>query len=581
MNFKGSLRFKLTIGFITITLPLVFLLIYSNFTASNSVREQAAESNKNMITLYSNQIETTLGIETNFLYELASHDVDILSLNKMVYNSSDYTLTKMRILNSLSRYNRFDNRVDFQFAYSKVNRDLIHTSIKSDSYEETMVTKRCIQDMLDTVQPESPLFREWKTVSCGDIYGLSRIVDSGYGMYLGAWVQLDHLMIPLELIQLGGEGFSALANAEGRLLAGSFDIGGFKDPPLINSDARYQRLEGENGNYVVVSNPISSTDVMLIAFIPEEGMLDNIYQFREIIVWIPLFAFLLLSLYLIYLNSIILRPMNALLKGMRTLKRGDWAIRLNNSPSKEFHAVTETFNDMAHQIQELKINVYEEQIRTHKAELKHLQLQINPHFLLNSINVIYNLAQLKNFSVIQAMCLNLVKYFRFTTKTSQPFVRLSEEMEHMDSYLCIQQLRFPGRITFRITIDEDAKQVPIPPLIVQPFIENAIKYGFDFMEEPFHIEIQAMLDADPRFCYIRIVDNGCGFSQEMLESLQSGLYFQRTDDQHLGIWNSYHRLQLLYRNAAHLNFDNCAESGALIELRIPVEFSGQSDKPLY
>lgn len=575
MNPKGSLRFKLTIGFITITLPLVILLIYSNFTASGSVREQAAESNKNMITLYSNQIETTLGIEANFLYDLTSHDADILSLNNMVYNSADYTLTKMRILNSLSRYNRFNNSVDIQFAYSKVNRDLVHTPIRSNSYEETMAIKQCIQDTLDRAAPDSPAFKEWMTVDCGGFYALSRIVDSGYGMYLGAWVQLDHLMIPLELIQLGGEGFSALANSEGRLLAGRFDIGGFKDPPLINSNAGYQRLKGENGTYVVVSNPIDSTDVTLIAFIPEKGMLDTIYRFRKVIIWIPLFALVLLSLYLVYLNSIILRPMNALLKGMRKLKRGDWAIRLNNTPSREFHVVTETFNDMAQQIQKLKINVYEEQIRTHKAELKHLQLQINPHFLLNSINVIYNLAQLKNFSVIQAMCLNLVKYFRFTTKTSQPFVSLSQEMEHMDSYLCIQQLRFPGRLTFRIEIEEDAKEVPIPPLIVQPFIENAIKYGFDFMENPFHIEIKAMIDADPRFCRIVIADNGCGFSDELLDSLRSGRYFQLTNDQHLGIWNSYHRLQLLYGQAAHLNFGNCDPTGALIELRIPVNFSGQ------
>lgn len=141
----------------------------------------------------------------------------------------------------------------------------------------------------------------------------------------------------------------------------------------------------------------------------------------------------------------------------------------------------------------------------------------------------------------------------------------------MNSYLCIQQLRFPGRITFEIAIDEDAKQVPIPPLIVQPFIENAIKYGFDFMDEPFHIEIQVKLDTDQRFCRIRIVDNGCGFSPEMLESLQSGRYFQQTNDQYLGIWNSYHRLQLLYGNAACLNFDNCPSSGALIELDVPVE----------
>lgn len=571
MNPKGSLRFKLTVGFITITLPLVCLLLYSNYTASNSVREQAAESSKSMITLYSNQIQTALGIETNFLYDLATADVDILSLNKMVYNSNEYTLTKMRILNSLSRYNRFDSTVDIQFAYSNAYLDLIHTNIKTASYDENLAIKQGLQDLLDTVKPGSPLFSGWRVVSSGNIHGLVRIVDSGAGVYLGAWVRLEKLMIPLDLIQLGREGFAALADSEGKLITGSFDVGGFADPPLIDFYEKYQRIMGEKDTYIVVSNPIISTDVTLAAFIPEKRMLHNLARFRMIIAWIPVFAVVMLSLYLIYLNGIILRPMNELIKGMRTLKRGDWAYRLNNSPSREFYMVNETFNDMAHQIQKLKINVYEEHIRAHKAELKHLQLQINPHFLLNSINVVYNLAQLKNYSVIQAMCLNLVKYFRFTTKTSKQFVTLSEEMEHMDSYLRIQQLRFPERITYRFVMDEDSKKVQIPPLIVQPFIENAIKYGFDFMDDPFHIEIHSIIDTDQKRCRIRIVDNGSGFSQELLDSLRSGRYFHQTNDQHLGIWNSYHRLQLLYGNTFRLEFDNCADSGALIELEIPVE----------
>ncbi|QJD85547.1 cache domain-containing sensor histidine kinase [Cohnella herbarum] len=582
MNPKRTLRFKLIVGFVTITLPLICLLLYSNYTGSNSVREQAAESNKSMIALYSNQIQTALGIETNFLYDLASYDADILSLDRMTYNSTEYILTKMRILESLSQYHRFESSVDIQFAYSIANRDLIHTLIKSDTYDEVIGIRSCIEDRLqDAVKPDSGFNSEWGTMNCGDTYGLIRIVDSGYGVYLGAWVRLDHLMTPLEQIQLGREGFSAFADRQGRLIAGSSGEGGFADPPLIDYAASYQRIRGLEDTYIVVSHPIEMTDVTLTAFIPEEGMMQNLSRFRALLAWIPLFAFVLLFLYLIYLNSIIIRPMNELLKGMRTLKRGDWTFRLDRSPSKEFHSFNETFNDMTHQIQKLKISVYEEQIRAHKAELKHLQLQINPHFLLNSINVVYNLAQIKNYAVIQAMCLNLVKYFRFTTKTSQPFVTLSEEMEHMDSYLRIQQLRFPGRITFRIEMEEHTRQVPIPPLIVQPFIENAVKYGFDFMDEPFHIEIQAIWDDSAKKCRILIADNGSGFPADVLESLQKETYFQRNDDQHLGIWNSYHRLQLLYGNAARLEFGNGLESGAIVRVEIPIDAPAQSELRLY
>jgi len=581
MNPKRTLRFKLIVGFITISLPLVCLLLYSNFTASNSVREQAAESNTSMIALYSNQIQTALGIETNFLYDLASYNADILSLEKREYDSTEYMLTKMRILDSLNQYHRFDSTVDIQFAYSVANRDLIHTLIKSNTYQEMIVTRECIESQLDQVRADSPFNTGWTSVDCGGSYGLVRIVDSGYGVIVGAWVRLDHLMIPLERIQLGREGFSAFADPEGNLITGNYEQGGFDGSPRIDYAAGYQRLKGSKDTYIVVSNPIETTDVTLTAFIPEEGMLENLSRFRAILAWIPLFAFVVLALFLIYLNTIIIRPMNALLKGMRSIKRGDWAFRLEGSRSREFHTVNETFNDMTHQIEKLKINVYEEQIRAHKAELKHLQLQINPHFLLNSINVVYNLAQIKNYSVIQAMCLNLVKYFRFSTKTSQSFVTLSEEMEHMESYLRIQQLRFPERITFRIELDGDAGRVSIPPLFVQPFIENAVKYGFDFMDEPFHIDIRASLDEKRKKCRIRVADNGSGFDPDVLNALRQGDFFRRNDDRHLGIRNSYHRLQLLYGNEATLEFDNenGKGTGAIVTIEIPAETPAPSDPP--
>ncbi|MCC3377273.1 sensor histidine kinase [Cohnella sp. REN36] len=579
MNPRRSLRFKLSLGFVMIALPLVCLLLYSNYTASNSVREQAAESNKSMIALYSNQIQTALGRESNFLYNLASDDADILSLNKMAYNSTEYALTKLRILNGLTRNHRFNSSSDVQFVYVKAHRDLIHTPIPADTYDETMAMKMCIADLLDEARPDSPLFTEWKVADCGGKPGLIRLVKSGFGDDLGAWVRLDHLMVPLELIQLGREGFAAFVDGSGKAVSDSFGTGSFKEPPVIDLQAKYERLKGERDTYVVVSNPIASTDVALAAFIPEQGMLQNLARFRAFLVWVPPFAFALLLLYLIYLNGVIIRPMNELVKAMRTLKRGDWKFRLNRSPSREFLSVNETFNDMAYQIQQLKIHVYEERIRAQQAELKHLQLQINPHFLLNSINVVYNLAQIKNFAVIQAMCLNLVKYFRFTTKTGQSFVMLAEEMEHMDSYLRIQQVRFPDRITYRIAVEEDVKQVPVPPLLVQPFIENAVKYGFDFMEEPFHVEIQAVRDPALGICRIRIADNGSGFPPDVLNSLRDGSYFGRTDDQHLGIWNSYHRLQILYGREARLTFGNDVEGGALVELDLPVQAPAQADLP--
>lgn len=276
----------------------------------------------------------------------------------------------------------------------------------------------------------------------------------------------------------------------------------------------------------------------------------------------------ILIIYLAYLNDIIMKPMNNLIRGMRRIKHGNWDTRLHSSGSKEFAIINETFNSMASQIHELKISVYEEQIKAHKAELKHLQLQINPHFLLNSINIVYNLAEIKNYSVIQLMCMNLVKYFRFTTKTNQIVVTIAEEMEHMESYIKIQQVRFPGRVTYEIHISDGAEKAAIPPLLIQPFIENAIKYGFDFMDHPFHIAIYIRLLEHERL-EIVISDNGNGFSEEILEKLQTGGYLESQNGEHLGISNVQYRLKHIFGQQTQLEFDNAPDSGARIRIALP------------
>jgi len=570
LNIKNSLRFKLIIGFFTIAVPLVGLLLYNNYYASNTIREQVADSNKNLMILYSHQIEAALNKETNFLYNIAVEDPNIAALSQLLNDPDEYYLAKARILNTLTRYHRFDNSVDLQFIYSVKKQDLFNTPIKTKSYEELLSIKTTIEQLVKEVQPDSAYFMKWKAIEYSrDKYALIRLVDTGDDFYLGAFVALENLMIPLDLIHLEA-GFASFVDEHGKLITNTSAIGSQRLNMELASESNevYQIVKKENRKYIVVMNQIQGTDVILSAAVPEAQMLKNLYHFRRGIVILSIVTFIILIIYLIYLNRIILKPMNNLVRGMRRIKLGDWNIRLHSSKSKEFTIINETFNSMASQIHELKISVYEEQIKAHKAELKHLQLQINPHFLLNSINIVYNLAEIKNFSVIQLMCMNLVKYFRFTTKTNQIAVTIAEEMEHMESYIKIQQVRFPERVTYEIHISDSADQAAIPPLLIQPFIENAIKYGFDFMDHPFHIDIQIRLPEQNQL-EIVITDNGNGFSAEVLQQLQSGSYAENQNGEHLGICNVQYRLKHIFGHMTRLEFDNVPDSGARVTIVLP------------
>ncbi|MEC0231898.1 cache domain-containing sensor histidine kinase [Paenibacillus alba] len=568
----SSLRFKLIIGFIAIAIPLLILLLANNLYASSTVREQVAESNKNAIILYSNQIQAELDRETNFLYNLAYEDPNISLLSRVKSDPTEYILTKERIINELNRYHRFDRSVDFQFIYSVTNEDIFNTAIKTKSYDELIATQTTLAALLKEAQPGSPFFQRWNAVKYGDEYALVRLVDTGEGYYLGASVRLRNLMIPLDLIQLGSDGFASFISAEGRIIANKDSSMEFSiKPEILNQkEEAYQLIRITDKRYIVVSNPIKGTDTMLSAFIPEKKLVQKLTYFRGFIFIVPVLAAIVLIFYVFYLNEMVLKPIYNLIRGMRKIKHGDWSTRLMPSQTKEFTIINETFNDMASQIHDLKIHVYEEQIKLHKAEVKHLQLQMNPHFLLNAINIIYNLAQIQKYDIIQLMSLNLVKYFRFTTQTHRNVVSIAEELEHMESYMNIQKLRFPDRITFNFEVEEPLQTTCIPPLIIQPFIENSMKYGFDFMDHPFHMQIHIRSDMQSQAMEIVISDNGSGFREDMLASLQNGEYFVSQNGEHLGIWNVHHRLQFIFGHEASLKFTNLPDSGACIVIRLPI-----------
>lgn len=113
----------------------------------------------------------------------------------------------------------------------------------------------------------------------------------------------------------------------------------------------------------------------------------------------------------------------------------------------------------------------------YQTQLDNLRLQVNPHMLLNSFNMIYSLAQSRNFQCIQEYSLLLVEYFRYALKETDHFVTLDREMDFVENYISIQKIRFPGAFTSVHNIQEECMQALVPPLLIENFVENAMKYA--------------------------------------------------------------------------------------------------------
>ncbi|WP_256760733.1 sensor histidine kinase [Cohnella sp. WQ 127256] len=574
MSKYRSLRFKLIIGFVSVTVPLILFLVYSNWYAMNVVRTQVAESQQSLLKMYTNEMDGILTQVDNYLLSSAFQHAGITSLTLNDPESDEYTMTRIQVLNQLNADLVNYKWVSMLFVYSSRNGDLM-------SSEHNRALSKQIKDELavrmTSIKPNAAVLKEWSTVRINGEAWLLRLEKNDFNVYTGALISVKTLMDPIQNVNLAGAGQALLMSNSGELLSqgASFPHSIAERIRLMgNTDKQYETLTIDQNKMLVVTNASQQSDTNLIVMISEKQLLQRLVYYQRIINMTPFAAILLLLIFLFFLRGIILKPIHQLIRGMKRIKDGDLTYRLEHFTSQEFEHITNNFNEMASEISDLKINVYEEQLRLNKSEIKQLQLQIHPHFLLNSLNVVFNLMESREIKLAQQMVRYIMNYFRFVTRTAVPLVRMEEEIEHIVTYLQIQKMRFPKFLEYQVEVEDALKSVLLPPVLFQPFVENAIIHGFLIRNQTFLIRIAVEKDPDDpsRSILITISDNGTGFSEEQLSLLlKLGHSRQAHDHEHLGIGNVYERLRLNYGERASLRFANALEGGAKVILRLPLQ----------
>ncbi|GGG06094.1 sensor histidine kinase [Paenibacillus abyssi] len=571
-NACNSIRFKLMIGLLVIMLPIVSLLIYNNFYSMKVVRNQVAQSNSNLISLYMGQLDRNLEDIESILVELIAWDTRLLDLERSSHRNIDqYNLIKLSLFRTLLDKSVYIKAVDYFYVYTADNNDFM--LIPRDSREEYRIfnqKQRMKSHMAGALQDQDKKDHypsdQWTSVQIGNEYYLNRVIKTG-NVYIGALVNVKNIMVPLNYLDIGADGRSLLVNERYQPLN---DVAFIEENGIqLKYAGGTYSFTGAEHQYLVVGEKSGRGDFSLIALIPDRNILEKLPYLQRIIMFIVWGAVLYLAVSLLVLRRVVLAPINRIVVEMRKLKQGYFMARIADQPtSSEFELMNETFNSMASQIQQLKIDIYEEQLNNQKAELKHLHLQINPHFFLNSLNIVYYLARDKNFALIQELSLSLIQYFRFMFRSHSDVVPLQDEIKFTQNYLRIQEFRFPGNLTYRISAADSLRDCAVPPLVIQTFVENAIKYAIN-LDEPVHIDIiiEEIKQHLGRM-KIRIQDTGGGFSEHILKQLQEDDKPFSDEGEKVGIWNVKQRLRLLYQDQADITFRNAP--GAVVEINIPV-----------
>jgi two-component system LytT family sensor kinase len=205
-----------------------------------------------------------------------------------------------------------------------------------------------------------------------------------------------------------------------------------------------------------------------------------------------------------------------------------------------------------------------------EAELRALRAQINPHFLFNSLNTIADLI-VDNPAGAEAMTLRLAKVFRYVlAHSAAPLTTLHQEVDFVRAYLQIEQVRFEGRLHVAIDVHPDIAAEPVPSLLLQPLVENALKHGLAPRPGAGHLWISAANEGDD-VC-LKVEDDGVGLDADIAPAgyrVSTGADTPAPAADGVGLTNIARRLSVLYGARASLRLQPRGTGGASVIVRIP------------
>lgn len=379
-------------------------------------------------------------------------------------------------------------------------------------------------------------------VSCGRQYS-HRLTQKPLGVVM---VDLNFQLINdmASNIRLGDKGYLFIVNEKGEFVyhpKQQLIYSGLQSEPMAEILALDNGLitlleNGQKKHYMVSSSSYAGWKIVGTYFAQDINTFQPVLkQFFAIMV---VLAFLISTLLSLLIAKSILHPVKELAQAMVQVTKGDLETEILIQSNNEIGQLALMFNRMTRRIQELLQKNKEAERRKRKSELEALQAQINPHFLYNTLDSIVWMAEAGNNQEVVKMTSSLAKLFRISINRGAEYITLSQELEHVESYLIIQKMRYGDKLTYHIEADSSVLSVRVIKIMIQPIVENAIYHGIKAMAGAGHINVSVHDSGDK--IRIDVADNGVGMADPesylRSENPNSGV----------GLWNVDQRIKLYY-----------------------------------
>lgn len=261
----------------------------------------------------------------------------------------------------------------------------------------------------------------------------------------------------------------------------------------------------------------------------------------------------------------ITQPLHNLTETVQQFRNDNLDIRSTIDTTDEVGVLAGGFNEMLDRIENQMENIREVQRQKRKYELALIQAQIKPHFLYNTLDLIYIFCQMGNAKGGARVTKALADYYRVSLSSGREIITIAEEVKNISSYLFIQKERYSDLMDFSIEVDQDIYLCEIPKMTLQPLVENAIYHGL----KPRRQKGTICIKGNRENSHIRFVveDDGAGMSEKVWESILQAK--EEVNSTHFGLLSVHRRIQLYYGEEYGLKIDSSLGEGTHVIIYIP------------
>lgn len=548
-----SLRARFIPQLLLVLLALIAFITVYHLSVVATLRQRATQEGTHLCEIYVAEIDDVLSdvrrwLEVQFAGDTGLADLTGADLDARLAAQKRYTAL-LREAPSLYP------AVTMAFVVSDEFPSLLNASSETLEYER-------YQELIEAARSVGGYGKAfdtgWTAVHAGESCVISTTLEVE-GVLAGIFIEPETLLASMPFYDREDQHF-VLAKHSGYIVMTTLpeDYGQGID---LTGDLSTYYVTGERGDVLVSGAPSQCGPFRLLMLTKDAEIMGGLIWTR----WMSL-ALILISLgaiagVMLSLKRQVLSPLDKATRAIRRFGQAQTGERLQiGREPREFVEIYQAFNDMAGQIEHLKIENYEQLIRKQQAELKFYQTQIKPHFILNCLTTIKNLALQGKGQALEQFITDFSGFARCMFRSDHAPVRVEEELKQVGYYIGMQSVRYPGRIFYLDEAGPQARDALMPAMLIETLVENSVKHG---MDEEAQLSIFVRCALEEGLLTVTVEDSGPGFSGAALEAAGLG------QSAGFGLRNLRATLDLLYGDRAQMRIENIPGSGARVTVTVP------------